>query len=99
VLKTFTTDKKIKEASLAHAVSVLTAGESAPMGKDVVGEVFLKAIKSYRESYAKLGPNDDEILQQVEKDVAAVVLLSQYDGKKEAGNVYESHNIPGLTKL
>ena len=37
-------------------------GSSAKLGKDIVGEAFGSALKSYRDNYSKLAPGSDEIL-------------------------------------
>ena len=72
VLKAFTNDKKAKDAALAQAIAVLSAGPGATMGKDVVGEQFASALKKYRADYAKMPKESDEILVQLERDLAAV---------------------------
>lgn len=98
VMSTFETDKKIKESALMQAISVLQAGTSSKLGKDVVGEVFQKSIAAYREEYSKLPPGKDEILNQVEKDVAALLHIPKFETLADAGNVYVSHPLPGLMK-
>eukprot|EP01041_Mallomonas_annulata_P005717 gene5717-11542_t len=97
VVSTFTNDKKSKENALAQAISVLTAGSSGTLGKDVVGEVFKSALVDYRTAYSKLPAGGDEILVQLEKDVAAVASLPIFD-TLDAGNVYVTHPLPGLSK-
>lgn len=72
VLKSFQSDKKVKDAALAQAIAVLSAGPSAKMGKDVVGEEFVSALQNYRTAYAKQPKGSDEILVQLERDLAAV---------------------------
>lgn len=89
VVNQFTTDAKAKDAALASAVAVLSAGVGAKRGKDVVGEAFAKSISNYRTEYQKTKPEDDAIIVQFEKDVAAVVKAPEIGFK--ASNVYESH--------
>ena len=89
VVSQFQSDAKAKEAALANAVSILTAGVGAKRGKDVVGDAFTKSIASYRTAYQKTKPEDDAIIVQFEKDVAAVVQAPEVTFK--ASNVYESH--------
>lgn len=89
VVNQFTTDAKAKDAALASAVAVLSAGVGAQRGKDVVGEAFAKSISNYRTEYQKTKPEDDAIIVQFEKDVAAVVKAPEIGFK--ASNVYESH--------
>ena len=72
VLKAFSNDKKAKDAAMAQAIAVLSAGPGATMGKDVVGEQFAAALKKYRAEYAKMPKESDEILVQLERDLAAV---------------------------
>lgn len=74
VLKSFSTDPKTKESALTQAISVLSAGANAKFGKDIVGEQFAVAVKKYKEEYAKLPKGGDEILVQLERDLAAVAL-------------------------
>jgi hypothetical protein len=71
---------------LNQAIAVLTAGPGSKRGKDVVGAAFGKAVQSYREAYAKMPAGSDDILVQLEKDMAAVAVapVLQYKG----GNVY-----------
>jgi hypothetical protein len=88
VLKTFTDDKKAKDSALDAAIKVLAGGEGTPMGKDVVGTEFGKALKSYRDTYSKVKPSDDPILVQLEKDIAAVTVIPTFS--TEGGNVYDS---------
>ena len=96
VTASFASDKKSKEAALNQAIAVLTAGVDGKLGKDVVGDVFKKAVSSYRDSYAKQPAGSDEILIQLEKDVAEIIKLPA--AAKEAGNVYITHPVPGLSK-
>lgn len=97
VVKTFTADKAAKNSALAQAISVLSAGASAKLGKDVVGESFKNALSSYRTAYSKLPPGGDEILVKLEEDIAAVVKLPAFDSL-DAGNVYVTHPLPGFAK-
>mmetsp|Transcript_104417 Transcript_104417/g.225320 ORF Transcript_104417/g.225320 Transcript_104417/m.225320 type:complete len:347 (+) Transcript_104417:79-1119(+) len=89
VISQFETDAKVKEAALNSAVAVLAAGVGAKRGKDVVGDVFTKSIANYRTEYQKTKPENDPIIVQFEKDVAAVVQAPEVSF--QASNVYESH--------
>jgi hypothetical protein len=91
VVETFTSDKKAKEAALDHAVAVLLAGTTGKRGADVVGGAFSSAIKSYKDAYAKLPADKDEILVQLQKDIAAIAVAPTVDAT--GGNVYETHPI------
>lgn len=86
VVASFQNDKKAQEAALNQAIAVLAAGPGSKRGKDVVGAAFGKAVKSYREAYAKLPEGSDDILVQLQKDMAAVAVapVPQYKG----GNVF-----------
>jgi len=55
----------------------------------VVGEAYSSSLKAYRETYAKLPAGSDEILVQLEKDIAAACVAPAIDFK--GGNVYETH--------
>ena len=87
VLKTFTDDKKAKDATLDAAIKVLAGGTGAPKGKDLVGAEFMKQLKGYSDAYSKLKPGEDPILAQLEKDIAAVCTAPTIEG---GGNVYDS---------
>jgi len=97
VTASFTSDKSAKDAALAQAISVLTGGSAATYGKDIVGDAFKKSLKNYRDAYAKLPVGGDEILVQLEKDIAEAVKLPSL-GNADAGNVYLTHPLPGLAK-
>lgn len=86
VISTFKTDKKAKEDAMAQAMAVLAAGAKGTMGKDVVGSVFGAALKSYKDSYAKMPAGSDDILNTLAKDVAAVGTAPTPEGT--GGNVY-----------
>lgn len=88
VLTTFANDKKAKDSALDAAIKVLAGGEGTPMGKDVVGTEFGKALKSYRDTYSKVKASDDPILVQLEKDIAMVSVSPTFS--TEGGNVYDS---------
>ena len=87
VVAKFTTDKKAKEKALEQAIAVLTAGNGAKLGKDIVGEEFISALKQYREDYSKKSASADPILIKLQKDVDAVVNAPIPLSK--GGNVYE----------
>jgi hypothetical protein len=89
VLNTFKTNKKAQENALEQAIAVLAGGANAKLGKDVVGEVFLTSLKTYKENYAKQPAGSDEILKQLEKDMAAVASAPEVSG--QGGNVYATH--------
>ena len=86
-------EKKAKEAALAQAISVLSAGLNSKLGKDVVGEEFSAAIKSYKSEYAKQPKGSDEILVQLEKDMNAVSTAPVVD----AASVYSENFLLGNT--
>lgn len=89
VIKTFSEDAKAKERALEAAVAVLKAGPTGKLGKDIVGEVYLSSLKTYKDAYAKLPAGADEILVQLEKDITATSAapVVEFTG----GNVYETH--------
>jgi len=89
VLNTFKTDAKAKEAALQQAFAVLNniKGGAAKPTKDVVGDYFASSLKNYKDSYSKLPAGSDEIINQLEKDVAAVLKIPK--GTAEGGNVYD----------
>jgi hypothetical protein len=91
VMKTFKNDKKVQENALNQAISILSSGTGAKLGKDVVGEVFVNAIKNYKEQYAKQPAGSDEILKQLERDVAALSVAPEITSK--GGNVFETHPV------
>jgi hypothetical protein len=91
VVNKFTSDAATKNAALAQAVAVLTAGKNGKMGKDIVGDAYSAAIKTYRTSYSKISPKEDAILVQLEKDIAAAVTAPAVEA--EGGNVYDSHPV------
>jgi hypothetical protein len=91
VVSVFAKDAGAKEKALAQAIAVLTAGQGAKIGKDVVGEAFGSAIKNYREKYAKLPAGADEILVNLEKEMQAVAAAPAVEVK--GGNVYEAFPI------
>lgn len=72
VVQLFTNDKKAKENALNAAIAVLSSGEGAKLGKDIVGEAFAQSLSSYREKYAKSDPKSDSILVKLEKDIEAI---------------------------
>eukprot|EP01042_Synura_sphagnicola_P002806 gene2806-3419_t len=80
VVTKFTNDKKLKESALTQAIAILTAGEEGKLGKDIVGEAFKKSLSSYREEYVKQPAGSDEILIQLDKDVADILKLPSYSG-------------------
>jgi len=85
VIASFTSDKKAKENALNQAIAVLSAGPNAKLGKDVVGESFAAAIKTYKDDYAKAkGP--DEIISTLEKDMASIAVAPV--PSSAGGNVY-----------
>lgn len=86
VLKTFTSNKQAQENALNQAIAVLTSGNDGKLGKDVVGEVFVNSIKSYKDNYAKQDPSNDPILQQLKNDVEQIVKAPEVSSK--GGNVY-----------
>jgi hypothetical protein len=70
-------------------VAVLKSGSGAKLGKDIVGEVYLSSLQAYKAAYAKQPAGSDEILVQLEKDIAAASAAPVVEGK--GGNVYETH--------
>jgi len=91
VVKSFTTDKKLKEDALNQAIAVLAAGEGSKLGRDIVGEAFSSAIAGYKQKYAQQAPGSDAILQQLEKDMKAIASAPVVDGK--GGNVFVMHPV------
>jgi hypothetical protein len=91
VIKSFTTDKKLKEDALNQAIAVLAAGEGGKLGKDIVGEAFSAAISSYKQKYAQQAPGSDAILLQLEKDMKAIATPPAAEGK--GGNVFVTHPV------
>ena len=57
------------------------------VGKDVVGDAYGASLKTYRDAYSKMKPGSDEILNQLEKDVAAACAAPAVES--QGGNVYE----------
>ena len=86
VLDTFTNDKKAKEDALNQAIAVLSAGAGAKLGKDVVGEVFSASLNKYKTDYAKKPAGSDEILANLQKEIANVISVPAAAGT--GGNVY-----------
>lgn len=86
VMKTIKTNKTVQENALNQAIAILSAGAGAKLGKDVVGEVFSGAIKTYKDNYAKLPAGQDEVLKQLEKDSAALAAAPEVASK--GGNVF-----------
>jgi hypothetical protein len=76
---------------LNQAIAVLSAGAGAKLGKDVVGEAFAASLSNYKNNYAKQPAGSDEILVQLEKDIATVAQAPVVEGK--GGNVYITHPI------
>jgi hypothetical protein len=87
----FATNKTAKENAMNQAIAILTAGPSAKMGKDVVGEAFGVAVKNYQESYSKLPAGTDDIILSLEKDMAAIVTPVKFE--VTGGNVFETNLI------
>lgn len=87
----FANDKKAKDAALEQALAVLAGGKSAKYGSDVVGNAFKASVQSYRETYAKTAPEKDELLVQLQKDIAAITTAPVISAK--GSNVYESHRV------
>lgn len=94
VLKSFSAEKKTKEAALTQAIAVLAAGVNSKLGKDVVGEEFTAALNKYKAEYAKLPKGSDEILVQLEKDLAAAAAAPLIETE---GDVYSDSFILGNT--
>ncbi len=88
VVNKFASDAKAKDAALANAMSVLSSGK---IGKDIVGEIYGASLQEYRAEYAKLPKGGDDILAQLEKDIAAACSAPTVD--VTGGNVYETHPI------
>lgn len=95
VRKYFATDKAAKESMLTQAVTVLSGGADAKMGKDIVGEAFIKALKEFRTAQAKLDPNADPAMAQLKKDLLATA--SAPSAELPGGNSYD--NLPQIQKF
>eukprot|EP01038_Epipyxis_sp_PR26KG_P004412 gene4412-6239_t len=91
VIETFKSDRKVKEAALNQAIAVLSAGPSAKLGKDIVGEVFTSAIGSYKTEYSKIPAGSDPILAHLEKEMAAIAAAPAIEST--GGNVFVTHPI------
>ena len=91
VIKKFTTDTKIQEAALDQAIAVLAAGSTGKLGKDIVGSVFQNSIKVHKEEFAKKSPELEEIISNLNKDVASVTTPPVVEST--GGNVYITHPI------
>ena len=87
----FTSDKSFKEKAMLQAISILTAGPSAKMGKDIVGEAFSASVKNYELNYAKRKEGTDEIFINFEKDLAAIIVPPTFEST--GGNVFETNLI------
>ena len=87
----FLTNKTAKENAMNQAIAILTAGPSAKMGKDVVGEAYGVAVKNYQESYSKLPAGTDDILLNLEKEMAAIAVPITFEAV--GGNVFETNPI------
>ena len=96
VVSKFSSDKKAKEDALEQAISVLAAGSSGKLGKDVVGSVFGSSLKSYRDAYSKKSPDADEILVNLQKEMNNIAVPPVIDGLGEGGNVYVTHPIVSI---
>lgn len=84
VVELFAKDKKAKENALNAAIAVLSAGEGAKLGKDIVGEAFTSSLVAYKEKYSKADPKTDSILVQLEKDIAAIAAPPVSEGRVRA---------------
>ncbi len=91
----FTSDKAAKESMLTHAVSVLSAGSNATYKKDIVGEAFIKSLKSFRDAQQKMDPNADPAMAQLKKDLLATAVPPSPE--LAGGNVYD--NMPQIQKF
>jgi hypothetical protein len=91
VANQFASDKKTKDAALDQAIKVLSGGEGALMGKDVVGGAFATALANYKTAYGKSDPAKDPILVQLENDIAAATSAPVITAV--GGNVYDTHPI------
>ena len=87
----FATNKTAKENAMNQAIAILTAGPSAKMGKDVVGDAYNEAVKNYQANYAKQPDGTDEIFAALEKDMAAVITPPTFE--VTGGNVFETNLI------
>jgi len=97
VVNSFSTDKKSKENALNQAIDVLTKGANAKLGKDIVGESFTAAIKSYRDGYAKTPAGSDDILVKLEKEMKNIAVAPTIDD--QGGNVYVIAPVVGAAKV
>lgn len=87
----FSTNKNAKEMAMAQAIAILTAGPTAKMGKDVVGDAYSASVKAYQANYEKLPAGGDEIFVNLEKDIAAVIVPPTFE--VTGGNVFETNLI------
>ena len=87
----FATNKTAKEQAMAQAIAILTAGQGATMGKDIVGEAFTASVKAYQAKYETLPADGDDIYVALQKDMAAVIAPVEFESP--GGNVYETNLI------
>jgi len=87
------TDRKVKDAALSQAIATLAAGPKGKRGKDVVGEVYAKAIADYRAGLSAKDHKVHNITAKLEADIAEIVKAPAVI--QTAGNVYETHPVLG----
>ena len=89
--KTLVNDRKVKDAALAQAIAALSG---AKRDKDVVGEVFKASITNYRKNAGDAKSSSSLIIAKLEKEIDEIAKAPVVSDK--AGNVFETHKIPGI---
>ena len=87
----FATNKTARENAMLQAIGILTAGPTGKMGTDVVGDAFSVAVKNYQEQYSKLPAGSDDIMVNLEKDMAAIAVAVPFE--VTGGNVFDTNLI------
>lgn len=90
-IKVVNTDKRVKDAALAQAIATLAGGPQGKRGKDVVGEVYAKAVSDYRAGLADKSHKVHEISKKLEAEIAEIVKAPELP--TNVGNVYETNPI------
>ena len=87
----FITNKTARENAMNQAIAILTAGPTGKISTDVVGDAYVTAVKNYQEAYSKLPAGTDDIILNLQKDMAAVAVPIAFE--VTGGNVFETNLI------
>ena len=87
----FITNKTARENAMNQAIAILTAGPTGKISTDVVGDAYVNAVKNYQEAYSKLPAGTDDIILNLQKDMAAVAVPIAFE--VTGGNVFETNLI------